>query len=878
MLFIDGIGRKSMRFCAGLTLVLMVLALGCGDGTESPDVGSVDTGTDTGTLDLPIDTAPPTDPGVVDQGGGDDTTDAGSTYLPADFNQPCENTSDCDTGFCVEGSAGKVCTTACVDECPKGWTCQEVNSFGSDGVYLCMPVLVPLCQACESDDDCGSSAVAACMDVPLEGQFCLRFCASDFPCPDGYVCEVVEGSEAFCAPVTASCICTTDLLDTTRPCDRENDVGICSGLETCSGTGGWSDCDALEPIVEICDELDNNCDGAIDEPGATGCELYYKDHDSDGVGSETHSKCLCAPNTDYPTQSTGDCNDLNPSVGPGQLEFCNGMDDDCDMIVDSENSLGCVQYYRDQDGDGWGKTVDTKCLCSPVGLYSATAFGDCDDESGQTYPGSMEICNGLDDNCNGMPDEGLGGNSCTTTNALGECQGQQVCQGILGLVCNATFAELESCDSFDNDCNGVVDDPGSTGCTVFYEDRDSDGYGNLMVPLCLCAPTGDFTTDVPGDCNDLNQQIVPNMPELCNGIDDNCDAIVDEEGSLGCTVYYRDGDGDGWGLTGDSRCLCHPEGEYQANAKGDCDDSSNQIFPGAAELCNDIDDNCNDNVDESGASGCQPYLLDFDQDGYGVTGLTICLCNPVGDWTAVQGDDCDDEQVEVHPEADEFCDNIDNNCNGGIDEGCDKDGDAYCDANRVTIANPESCPMGGGDCDDFSVGVHPDADENCDSVDNDCDGEIDEQVTSPCGGCSSLCGFIAGEGSPVGYTGPIENLSVNGDGALVINEGPSEGTYSHVFEGWEVLPTQWISAGMDVDVEPGTETYLRVRAADSLAELAGGGVTPWFGPFPPALLPVNLADWSMIGRFVQLDVRLVGPNSSTTPVVHTINVVAKTAE
>jgi hypothetical protein len=130
-------------------------------------------------------------------------------------------------------------------------------------------------------------------------------------------------------------------------------------------------------------------------------------------------------------------------------------------------------------------------------------------------------------------------------------------------------------------------------CTA-YVDRDGDGYGTDE-------KTVDFYCDggVPvgfaakkGDCNDLNRYINPGVAERCNGIDDNCDRITDPENSSECNSYYKDMDGDGYGID-ESKCLCVSEGKFSTLERGDCDDTNSRVFPGVKEICNDLDDNCN---------------------------------------------------------------------------------------------------------------------------------------------------------------------------------------------------------------------------------------------------------------------------------------------
>lgn len=164
----------------------------------------------------------------------------------------------------------------------------------------------------------------------------------------------------------------------------------------------------------------------------------------------------------------------------------------------------------------------------------------------------------------------------------------------------------------------VLSEQGET-CTG-YIDRDADGYGTDEKTIeYFCehgVPLG--YASKAGDCNDLNKYINPGATEVCNGIDDNCDGVIDPENSKDCNAYYKDMDGDGYGIDA-SKCLCVSEGKFSALERGDCDDSNNKVFPGAKEICNGIDDNCNGIIDEGeNAEGCSPFYYDGDGDGYGI--------------------------------------------------------------------------------------------------------------------------------------------------------------------------------------------------------------------------------------------------------------------
>ena len=250
-----------------------------------------------------------------------------------------------------------------------------------------------------------------------------------------------------------------------------------------------------------------------------------------------------------------------------------------------------------------------------------------------------------------------------------------------------------------------------TFTAVYTSDADRDGY----IP--------------PNDCNDNNFNVHPGATEVCNGIDDNCDGQIDEQGAVGCTTYYRDSDNDGYGLRGDTACLCAPSGSYRATQSGDCDDTRSSVHPGAIEACNGRDDNCDGQTDEPGATGCSVFYWDNDNDGFGLDGQTQCLCSRSGHYRATQGGDCNDYNASVYPGATEICvDQIDNNCNGQADCGdsvcasqtiCRFCGDNSCDDSRGET--PCTCSRDCGTAPSNEI----DGVTCADGIDNDCDGLAD---------------------------------------------------------------------------------------------------------------------------------------------------------
>jgi hypothetical protein len=187
-----------------------------------------------------------------------------------------------------------------------------------------------------------------------------------------------------------------------------------------------------------------------------------------------------------------------------------------------------------------------------------------------------------------------------------------------------------------------------------------------------------------------------------------------ESFAFGCTgmLFYRDFDNDGYGAesSGYTR-TCTKPAMYYATMAGDCNDSDERIYPGATEVCNKRDDNCNGLIDEG--LPILTYHVDADGDGHGSpNGPTVMDCAPPKGY-ALGTDDCDDNDPTVYTGAPELCDYKDNNCNGQKDEGA-----------RVRCGTGW-CARLGDSCTSTSCTPGPPRPEVCNDFDDDCDGVND---------------------------------------------------------------------------------------------------------------------------------------------------------
>ena len=242
-------------------------------------------------------------------------------------------------------------------------------------------------------------------------------------------------------------------------------------------------------------------------------------------------------------------------------------------------------------------------------------------------------------------------------------------------------------------------------CTelAWWPDADGDGYGANGSSVQRCEAVAGFASET-GDCDDTNPAINPAASEACNLIDDNCDGVKDDAN----TTWYTDTDGDGQGHDSSATQTCEPPANAVTTG-GDCDDTVATTHPGADELCNGIDDDC-DGISDLGIES--EWYADDDADGYGNPNVHETTCLPETGWVQ-NAEDCRPGDAEGFPGSAEVCNTFDDNCDGAVDEGFDEDADGHFDL---------VCSFG-DDCDDSAANVYTGAPESCETgVDEDCDG------------------------------------------------------------------------------------------------------------------------------------------------------------
>jgi hypothetical protein len=356
------------------------------------------------------------------------------------------------------------------------------------------------CAACTTDDDC--TGIARCVQLAAGQHVCLASCMAEIPsCPHRFDClasVLTPEVGLVCTPVGERCCVDAD----------EDDRGIGVG---CRGL----DCNDSDPSVyagatETCNGTDDDCDGMTDESnpgGGTVCSTGMSGACSSGVTACQSGAVVCVANAS--TMS----------------ETCNGMDDDCDGNVD-ESTGGATLTQPCYDGAAG--TMGVGACVAGVQTCVGGMFRGC---IGQVQP-TTELCNTIDDDCDSMIDDGNpGGGLACSTGFGGACDaGALTC--MTGVVrCLPTLmpgTNPEICDTLDNDCDGMLNEgfPGlGTACT--------SGMGACRrggVVVCNVASRAG-----PPICDAIAG--TPNPTEQCDYVDDNCNGATDEGFRNAAGVY-----------------------------------------------------------------------------------------------------------------------------------------------------------------------------------------------------------------------------------------------------------------------------------------------------------------------------------------------------
>jgi hypothetical protein len=429
-----------------------------------------------------------------------------------DFGEACVENSECESGFCVEGPTGFICTQTCLDTCPEGFSCKAVANTFPDVIFLCMPQVLNHCAPCQEDFQCPGGL---CREM-VDGTFCIAPCTSDDECPGTHACTSMGMEFDYCIPTNGSCSCRSDTAGLERTCEAGNELGTCLGFETCDAELGWVDCSAEEPLNEICDYQDNDCDGLVDE------DFLYEGK----YASFEHC---------------GGCN----------IDCGNGMPNATAICNESMETPTCVVQFCDP---GYAKLNDYQCipttvglcepcesdeqclldgsLCAEVGdasycLSPCLDNNDCPDGFDcLTMEGGTSQCMPSTGSCNCSPETPGLVKSCSETSSppgapVTTCYGIQSCLNT-GEWGECTVPE-ETCDGLDNNCDGAIDEGflNEEGQYSTLENCGQCGNNCSFLSFAQASPLCDASLAIPTCAMNCD----PGMFDV-NGItDDGCECV-----------------------------------------------------------------------------------------------------------------------------------------------------------------------------------------------------------------------------------------------------------------------------------------------------------------------------------------------------------------
>ncbi len=379
-------------------------------------------------------------------------------------------------------------------------------------------------------------------------------CGADSPGP-----VPVDGGTRDASDLGAVCV---DLLcdngtfcDGEERCARAGETGDARGCVSASASAclATESCDEMRDTCRACSDADvdgdgvtgcdNDCDDADDQryPGASEiCDTDDEDCDSVTVGTrdadgDGYISAACCNGGVCGT----DCDDAVPAIKPGAPELCNGIDDDCDGLIDTDDGVIARSYYPDVDGDGFGDETATPLIACAAPDGYVTLGTDCDDMRVDVYPGQTESCNGRDDDC-ALPIDPVscacrvgidpptlcGYSSAAEPMRCSRVMGPCVAPGVFNCPASGLIngSEPEVCNGLEDDCDGRPLDEGATtptGTTNCYEGpAGTENVGICRAGTWRCGGAAGWSC-----VGEVRPSVVG---DACNTLDDDCDGTVNE--------------------------------------------------------------------------------------------------------------------------------------------------------------------------------------------------------------------------------------------------------------------------------------------------------------------------------------------------------------